>query len=124
MDKEYIELVMSHLHKMESAFRSDISEIKNDLKRLSEHQSSLSEAIARLSLIEDKYLYQLNNCNEVRVQLEKIKSDLNLVDKRIIPIETLYESVVTIKRKIFAGLAMAIITGLATFVLTVTKMLN
>lgn len=124
MDKEYFDIVMNHLHKLETAFRCDVGDIKSDLKKLSENQASLSEAIAKLSLMEDKYIYQLNHCNEMRIQIEQIKADLNRVDKRIIPIETLYESVVTIKRKIFAGLAMAIITGLATFILTVTRAIN
>lgn len=124
MDKEVLDMIMNHIMKLEGTIRQDIREIKEDLRVLKESQVKLAEVVVKLSNVEDKYNMQLNVCKEARKTVENIKEELRAIDKRIIPLENFFEDFKYIKRKLFVGVMLAILTGLATFVLNVIRMLK
>lgn len=121
MDRELFDIIMSHIVKLEGAIKQDIREIKDDLKELKEAQLKLTEVAVKLSTVEDKYTAQLNMCRDAQSSISKIKDEVADIEKRLIPIENFFEDFVAMKRKIVAGIILAIITGVSTFVINVLR---
>lgn len=124
VEQHILEMINSHIIRIENALKTDIHEIKSDLKDLKESQIKLAEVIVKLGTVEDKYNVQLSICREARGKLDKLKEEITLLEKRIVPIEQFLEDFSYIKRKFIVGIGLAIVTGLATFVLSVIKWIN
>lgn len=124
MEEHILEMINSHLIRLENAFRRDIEEIKTDLKDMKETQIKLAEVITKLGSVEDKYNIQLTICKESRKEVERIKNEVNEIDKRLIPIENSFEDLRAIKRKLIAGVLLALLSGLSTLVINIIKWSN
>lgn len=121
MEHQIIDIIKSHINKLEEKFKEDISEIKSDIKVLKETQIKLAEVIVKLSTIEDKYNAQMAMCKEARAHICKIDDRVDFIEKKFAPIERFFEEFSTIKRNIIVGISLALLSALGTLVVSLLK---
>lgn len=124
MQEHILEVINSHIIRLEKAFKDDIAEIKSDLKAMKESQIKLAEVIVKLGTVEDKYNIQLAICKEARSNLDKLKDRIEDIERRLLPVEKFFETFLDIKNKLIVGIGLALLSGLGTLVVTVIRMMK
>lgn len=124
MQEHILEVINSHIIRLEKAFKDDIAEIKSDLKAMKESQIKLAEVIVKLGTVEDKYNIQLAICKEARSNLDKLKDRIEDIERRLLPVEKFFETFSDIKNKLIVGIGLALLSGLGTLVVTVIRMMK
>lgn len=124
MEQHVLEMINSHIVRIENALKTDIQEIKSDLKELKESQIKLAEVIVKLGSVEDKYNIQLTICKDARKTIDSLKEKYDSIDKRLIPIENFYKHYCEVKNKLIVGISIAILSGLGALIINIIRMLN
>ncbi|MEM4134317.1 MAG: hypothetical protein QXV73_03895 [Candidatus Micrarchaeia archaeon] len=123
MEQHILEMINSHIIRLEKSFKEEIADIKSDLKELKEAQIKLAEVIVKLGSVEDKYNVQLALCKEARTNVDKLKERIDALDKRLLPIEKLFDDFIQIRRRLVGGIVFAVLVGLWQIIMFIIKLM-